>query len=49
MSENNHNPEYTIERCQDHSKEKIVYWCEQCNKNICSTCIIDRHKGHDGI
>ncbi len=38
-------------KCQEHEHgdDTLKYWCEQCTKEICSSCQQFRHKDHPFI
>ena len=35
-----------MELCKDHSAERLNYWCETCEKSVCTECLASEHENH---
>ncbi|XP_070206599.1 uncharacterized protein [Littorina saxatilis] len=35
-----------VPNCEDHPTKQVIFWCEQCDKLVCSHCKKADHEGH---
>ena len=35
-----------VNYCNEHTKEKLICYCVQCNKEFCKKCIVDKENNH---
>ena len=36
----------TMELCKDHPAERLNYWCETCERSVCTDCLASQHENH---